>query len=41
MYFKPFDYNSVFQYSVKCNINDLEINGTNKIDFKMVFGNLG
>lgn len=38
MCFKPFDYNGIFQYSVKWNINDLEINSTNKIDFQRKCG---
>lgn len=36
--FKLFDYNSVFQYSVKWTINDFEISSTNKIDFQRKCG---
>lgn len=40
MYFKLFDYNSIFQYTIKRNINDLEISNTNKIDFQRKCGSL-
>lgn len=40
MYFKPFDYSSIFQYSVKNSTNDLEINSTNKIDVQMAYDNV-
>lgn len=41
MYFKLFDYNSIFQYSVKRSINDLEINSINEIHFQKVYDNVG
>lgn len=35
-----FNYNTIFQYSIKCSINVLEINSTNNIHFQMAYDNV-